>query len=515
MDFLIGNPFSSPVGQRIEHATSATLQSEDWGLNMEICDIINETEEGPKDAVRALKKRIVGNKNFREVMLALTVLEACVKNCGHRFHVLVASRDFVEGVLVRTILPRNNPPHVITERVLSLIQAWADAFRSAPSLTGVVSVYEDLRRKGLEFPMTDLDALSPIHTPQRSVPDSELSPSPALGSVAPSAVSGGDLDPTLTLPLPLPAEGPLTPTSDQVAKLTCEVEVVRGNVTVMSDMLSAMDPAHSEPSDLELLQELNRTCRVMQCRVVELIPRLGAESLIEELLSLNDQLNTAFTRYDRFERLRTGASVSSQAPPPSNNLIDLSPAPTALSQPVPSSRPIPEPVSQSAVGTLSSQLASLSTGPASGGQAGDEEFDMFAQTRGSSLAEQRKSVRYEDPRAVEGLAGALDTRLQNTGAEPNPEPAPLSSSPHSDWMIPVTQTCVMDDIEQWLSVDMQEDDTADAEGVTSEEFDRFLEERAKAAERLPPLAPPSDTPRPAPETAARQQENTHDQLFAL
>lgn len=46
-------------------------------------------------------------------------------------------------------------------------QSWADAFRSTPDLTGVVTVYEDLRRKGLEFPMTDLDMLSPIHTPQR------------------------------------------------------------------------------------------------------------------------------------------------------------------------------------------------------------------------------------------------------------------------------------------------------------------------------------------------------------
>lgn len=27
----------------------------------------------PKDAVRAMKKRVVGNKNFKEVMLALTV----------------------------------------------------------------------------------------------------------------------------------------------------------------------------------------------------------------------------------------------------------------------------------------------------------------------------------------------------------------------------------------------------------------------------------------------------------
>lgn len=46
-------------------------------------------------------------------------------------------------------------------------QAWADAFRSSPDLTGVVHTYEELKRKGVEFPTADLDALSPIHTPQR------------------------------------------------------------------------------------------------------------------------------------------------------------------------------------------------------------------------------------------------------------------------------------------------------------------------------------------------------------
>lgn len=52
----------------------------------------------------------------------LQVLETCVKNCGHRFHVLVASQDFVEGVLVRTILPKNNPPTIVHDKVLNLIQ---------------------------------------------------------------------------------------------------------------------------------------------------------------------------------------------------------------------------------------------------------------------------------------------------------------------------------------------------------------------------------------------------------
>lgn len=29
-----------------EKATSAALQAEDWSLNLEICDIINETDDG-------------------------------------------------------------------------------------------------------------------------------------------------------------------------------------------------------------------------------------------------------------------------------------------------------------------------------------------------------------------------------------------------------------------------------------------------------------------------------------
>lgn len=48
------------------------------------------------------------------------------------------------------------------------LKAWADAFRSTPDLTGVVSVYEDLRRKGLEFPMTELNGY-PTSQPAQKV----------------------------------------------------------------------------------------------------------------------------------------------------------------------------------------------------------------------------------------------------------------------------------------------------------------------------------------------------------
>ncbi|XP_020349291.2 target of Myb1 membrane trafficking protein isoform X2 [Oncorhynchus kisutch] len=441
MEFLTGNPFTTPVGQRIEYATSSSLQSEDWALNMDICDIINETEEGPRDAYKAIKKRIVGNKNFREVMLALTVLEACVKNCGHRFHVLVSTREFVEGVLVRSILPKNNPPLVLHDRVLSLIQAWADAFRSSPALTGVVYVYEDLRRKGLEFPMTELDGYSPIHTPNRTVPDN----GPVTVSAAPSSPRPVPISPQL--PASQQSEqGPLTFTPYQVKKLKTDLGVVRGNLTVMSDMMSQLDPATAKHSDTELLQELYAACKDMQDKIMELVPRLSEEKLTEELLVANDEINATFTRYQRFQRQR-----ATQQSPTYVNLIDLS----AAIKPVVTA-PTHSHLSRSTVDTVSSQMTGLSM----------REFDEFAQNRSISQTQLRPSERNEGD--ADSLAQAQNTRLQNTGT------------------IPVSQTSVMDDIEKWLDVD-EEDDMADSEGVTSEEFDRFLAERVRAAERLPSL----------------------------
>ncbi|XP_037544271.1 TOM1-like protein 2 isoform X1 [Nematolebias whitei] len=494
MEFLLGNPYSTPVGQCVERATDGGLQSEDWTLNMEICDIINETDEGPKDAMRALKKRLSGNKNYREVMLALTVLETCVKNCGHRFHVQVANKDFIDGILVKIISPKANPPTIVQDKVLSLIQSWADAFRSSPDLTGVVHTYEELKRKGVEFPMADLDALSPIHTPQRGTP--EVDPA-LLKYLAPASSAAATPKPGPPTPAATPASSipnPITATPEQIARLRSELDVVRGNVKVMSEMLTEMVPGQEDASDLELLQELNRTCRAMQQRVVELISRISNEEVTEELLHVNDDLNNVFLRYERYERYRSGRAAQNNGmltEATEDNLIDLGPGSPAVVSPRVTSSPPPSsaagatasPARSSATTSLSTALASLDVGSdsvsgtlSSLSTHNKDDFDMFAQTRSSSLAEQRKNVKYEDPHALGGLASALDVRQQNaTGKGDGSE-----------------------------------------EGVTSEDFDKFLEERVKAADTLP-SPPGAATAHPARASSGSQKkaERSEDALFAL
>ena len=50
---------------------------------------------------------------------------------------------------------------------IDFFQTWADAFKGHPELKEVEKVYLDLKKKGIEFPMTDLDKMAPIHTPAR------------------------------------------------------------------------------------------------------------------------------------------------------------------------------------------------------------------------------------------------------------------------------------------------------------------------------------------------------------
>ncbi|KAG7507113.1 TOM1 2 isoform X1 [Solea senegalensis] len=508
---------SSTVKQR---ATDGSLQSEDWTLNMEICDIINETEDGPKDAIRAVKKRLNGNRNYREVMLTLTVLETCVKNCGHRFHALVTSRDFVDGVLVKIISPKNNPPTIVQDKVLALIQAWADAFRSSPDLTGVVQIYEEMKRKGIEFPMSDLETLSPIHTPQRAASAPEGGDSSVLKFSATPQPTPHTVPPAYTDPqVPnLPASGAINPTPEQICRLRSELDVVRGNTKVMSEMLTEMVPGQEDASDYELLQELNRTCRAMQHRIMELISCVSNEAVTEELLHVNDDLNNIFLRYERYERFRSGRSsaqtvnngVLSEAT--EDNLIDLGPGSPAVVSNMSNVAPaqsITAPVGgPSSPATLASRLAGLDMGSDSVSSTlsslssckppppAQDDFDVFAQTRTGVVSEPHKTTAAGDNRAS-GNPPTLDVVQPTAGGGV------------------ARQSSVMDDIEEWLCTDVKGDEGE--EGVTSEEFDKFLEERAKAAEMTPSLpSPPSGDPGATQGTPSRKKpDRPEDALFAM
>jgi len=302
LQIFTGNPLTTFVGKKIEAATRPELESDDWALNMEICDIINENDDDAKDAARAIKKRlqqIEHDRNFTITNRTLTVLETCVSNCSHRFHVLVMTKDFIQD-LVKLIGPKNNPPVDLQERVLSLIERWAEAFRSQPDLNGVWSVYQDLKAKGLTFPQRDPSSSVPIQTPQRTLPPSQA---PRQTSDRASVRIMDQQQPFAQVIL----EG------EGYNKISQDLTVVQSSIEMLTDITGILESPSCESSDWDLAADLNATCRQMKERIVELIERVANEDLTIELLRLNDELNIAFTKYDRLVKNKT-KSPSSVAP---------------------------------------------------------------------------------------------------------------------------------------------------------------------------------------------------------
>ena len=143
------------IGRLVDAATGdSLLGTVDWQLNMQICDKVNVAKtDAIKDGMRTLRARLK-TRNVPVQMLALTLLETLVKNCGPELHMQVATMDFMSD-LVYLAQPGNADGRVY-RKVQQLLHAWGEAFKGIRhDLPLFYDTYQTLLAQGMVFPPYD------------------------------------------------------------------------------------------------------------------------------------------------------------------------------------------------------------------------------------------------------------------------------------------------------------------------------------------------------------------------
>ncbi|XP_009125501.2 TOM1-like protein 9 isoform X2 [Brassica rapa] len=280
------------VNAMVERATSEMLIGPDWAMNLEICDMLNSDPVQAKDVVKGVKKKI-GSRNPKTQLLALTLLETIVKNCGDMVHMHVAEKGVIHE-MVR--IAKKKPDFHVKEKILVLIDTWQEAFGGPRArYPQYYAGYQELLRAGAVFPQRS-ERSAPVFTPPQTQP---------LSSYPPNLRNAGGP----SNEVPDPSAEPDFPTLS-----LSEIQNAKGIMDVLAEMLSAIEPGNREDLKQEVMVDLVEQCRTYKQRVVHLVNSSADESLLCQGLALNDDLQRVLTSYEAIASGNPGTSVHTEKP---------------------------------------------------------------------------------------------------------------------------------------------------------------------------------------------------------
>ncbi|KFP95073.1 ADP-ribosylation factor-binding protein GGA3, partial [Haliaeetus albicilla] len=373
-----------------DKATNPSNRQEDWEYIIGFCDQINKELEGPQIAVRLLAHKIQSPQEW-EAVQALTVLEACMKNCGRRFHNEVGKFRFLNE-LIKVVSPKYLGDRVsekVKTKVIELLYSWTVAL---PEESKIKDAYYMLKRQGIVMfdPVIPADRTlipSPPPRPKNPVFDDEEK-SKLLAKLLKSK-NPDDLQEANKLIKSMVKEDEAR--IQKVTKRMHTLEEVNNNVKLLNEMLVHYSKEDSSEADRELMKELYERCETKRRTLFKLASETeDNDSSLGDILQASDNLSRVINSYKKIiegqvingevdlpvmsvvegsnstSNLNTlidlaGLDVTSTPPPPMPPTT-LTPAPTVA--PAPAEIPILPPPPQTFAQLRSSSSSQVEAAPA-------------------------------------------------------------------------------------------------------------------------------------------------------
>lgn len=381
----------SQLQRFIQGACSPENYEPNLALNLEIADLINSKKgTAPREAAVAIVNYI-NHRNPNVALLALNLLDICVKNCGYPFHLQISTKEFLNELVRR--FPERPPmrPTRVQMKILEAIEEWRGTICETSRYKDDLGFIRDMHRllgyKGYTFPEVrreDAAVLNPSDN-LKSAEEMEEEEREAQSAKLQELIRRGtpeDLQEANRL-MKIMAGFDTRSKTDYRAKAAEEVGKIQAKARLLEERLQTFQPG-DKMTEGDVFEELASALQSAQPKIQKMCEEESDDhEAVAKLLEINDSIHRTVERYkllkkgdiDGANKLAQGAPLPSQSKPAAESsssaqelsLIDFD-APTD-SNGASASSPTPQPSQSSG---LENDLLGLSLGNDSGsfGQGG-------------------------------------------------------------------------------------------------------------------------------------------------
>lgn len=125
-------------------------------LNLEVVDLINSKKgNAPREGAVTIVQ-LINHRNPNVSLLALSLLDNCVKNCGYPFHLQISTKEFLNELVRR--FPERPPIRAsrVQSKILEAIEEWRQTICQTSRYKDDLGFIRDMHRlllyKGYMFP---------------------------------------------------------------------------------------------------------------------------------------------------------------------------------------------------------------------------------------------------------------------------------------------------------------------------------------------------------------------------
>ncbi|XP_034043636.1 ADP-ribosylation factor-binding protein GGA1-like [Thalassophryne amazonica] len=162
----------SPVNLEswLNEATDPNNEEERWDCIQGFYELVNQETDGPQVATRLLAHKIQSPQE-KQALQAVTVLEACMNNCGKRFHSEAAKFRFLNE-LIKILLPKyfgHWTSQKVKDRVTEVLYGWSVWLKDEPKIQ---EAYHMLKKQGVVTKDPKLPDVAGVAPPPQRTSDS-------------------------------------------------------------------------------------------------------------------------------------------------------------------------------------------------------------------------------------------------------------------------------------------------------------------------------------------------------